>query len=86
MAGAQSGLGPKPRIGTGVVWLVLSAILLGIGLFALLASGGEDRGALGAAALCLSLGAGLAGIGLLVRLFGIIERRLIDLREASPRA
>lgn len=85
-SGRDGSWGPQPRIGTGRAWFVVSAVFFGVGLFALLAASGGAHGAAGVGAICVAVGASCAGIGLLVRLFGIIERRLIDIRQASPRS
>ena len=68
------------RIGGGIGYFVVGVICFGLGVFAALAASSERPGAIGAAAVLLALGAGLVGIGFWVRLFGLVERRLIDIQ------
>ena len=67
------------RIGTGVGFFVAGAVFLGIGAFAGL--GGQAA----FATMCAILGGSLIAVGFWVRLFGMVERRLIDIeRRLGP--
>jgi hypothetical protein len=72
------------RIGSATGYFSVGAALLAFGLFAAIAAAaaGGGSGAAGAAALCFTFASLLIAIGFWVRLFGLIERRLIDVQRA----
>lgn len=70
-----------PRIGSATGYFIIGAALIAFGLFAAVAAAGGGSGAAGAAGFCLTIGALLIGIGFWVRLFAMLELRLIDLQR-----
>jgi hypothetical protein len=76
----------EPRIGRGTGYFVAGVILLFIGIFAALAASGGSSEAAPFAEIALTLAAGLIVVGFWVRLFGLLELRLIDMETALKRA
>jgi hypothetical protein len=71
-----------PRIGTGAGWFIAGLLLLALGIFAALAgANGQEPSAVAVASFCLPVAALLIAIGFWVRLFGLLELRLIDLQR-----
>lgn len=71
-----------PRIGSGLGYFICGWISLGVAAFAALI--GEPATVAFAGAMVVLAG-GLIGTGFLVKLFGLVERRLIDIQAAvSP--
>lgn len=71
-----------PRIGTGKGYFIVGAIAFGLAVFAGLAAAGGGEGAGGFSVICLSLAVGSVVIGFWIKLFGAVERRLIDIQTA----
>ncbi len=72
-----------PRIGGGRAYFVLGAIFIALGLFGLVAASGGGQGAAAFGVAALALGGGLLTLGFWVRLFGLLEARLIDLQRVA---
>jgi hypothetical protein len=68
------------RIGGGIGYIVGGMLCLALAAFAAFAASGGAGGAAGAAAAFSALGLGLVAIGFWIRLFGLLERRLIDIQ------
>ncbi|WP_454761220.1 hypothetical protein [Caulobacter segnis] len=76
-----------PRIGTGKGYFIAGWIVWGLGLFCAMAAAGGGTGAGAIASLLAAVGAGCFAVGFWVKLFGALERRLIDIQHAiAPRA
>lgn len=72
-----------PRIGSGVGYFIFGTIAFLIGG---LASFGGGLSGLGAANFFTTLGVGLVAVGFWIRLFGLLELRLIDVQKTlTPR-
>lgn len=71
-----------PRIGTGMGYFVVGTFLFAFGLFAGMAAASGSQDAIPFATLCISIAIGLIVVGFWVRLFGLVERRLIDIETA----
>jgi hypothetical protein len=63
------------RIGTGVGFFIAGAVFFGLAAFGALASQAAFAG------MCAVLGGSLIAIGFWVRLFGMVERRLMDIER-----
>ena len=70
------------RIGKATGYFVFGLLLLAFGLFAALAAAGGARDAEAFADFALLIAGVLIAIGFWIRLFGLIELRLIDIETA----
>jgi len=70
----------KPRIGNGVPYFIAAGSLAAFGLAAWLAGVGEGRDTRWLAIGAVGLAAVGAATGFLVRLFGLIEQRLVQIQ------
>lgn len=78
-------LGDEPKIGTGLAWFIVAGAFFAFGVFAALAAAGGEQSADAPAVFCFSVAALFGWIGFAVRLFGVIERRLIAIEKATRR-
>lgn len=72
----------EQRIGTGIPYFILGGLFFVIGLFPALAAIGGANDALLFATFLFMFGTILIAIGFWVRLFGLLEARLIDIQRA----
>jgi hypothetical protein len=71
-----------PRIGTGKGYFIAGWVLFGLTVLVSFAAAGGGEGAREVASLLGAIGAGCFAVGFWVKLFGALERRLIDIQEA----
>lgn len=67
------------RIGKGTWFTALGVVCILLGVFAAMASAGGSSEAGGFAIVFCTLGGALIALGFWVKLFGLIERRLMDI-------
>lgn len=76
-----------PRIGTGKGYFIAGWIAWALFLFCAMAAAGGGSGAEAVASLCAAVGIGCFAVGFWTKLFGALERRLIDVqRQLAPGA
>ena len=72
----------KPRIGSGAAYFVAAGGLAALGMAAWLLGAGDGGDARGLIVPALGLALVGAVVGFVVRLFGLLERRLIEIQAA----
>jgi hypothetical protein len=70
-----------PRIGTGKGYFIAGAILILLGLFISMAGSTLDPGPSALGGFIAIVGASCIAVGFWVKLFGALERRLIDIQR-----
>ncbi len=81
MAEAPQMIIAPPRIRGGIAAFVLVGLALVVGAFAAAGAAEGSEAAGGFMRFFLTLGTGLTALGFLIRLFGLIELRLIDIHR-----
>jgi len=71
-----------PRIGTGKGYFIGGVVSLVLGVLISAASSPLDRSPAAIGGFLFALGTGLIAVGFWVKLFGALERRLIDIQTA----
>lgn len=74
-----------PRIGTGVGYFIGGGVSIVLGAMMSAASTPLDSGPAAIGGFLFALGAALFAVGFWVKLFGALERRLIDIQMAVTR-
>lgn len=72
----------KPRIGNGVAYFVAAGSLAAFGVAAWLVGAGEARDTWPFVAGSLGVAVAVVATGFVVRLFGLVERRLIEIQAS----
>lgn len=83
---SKQGGAVAPRIGTGTGYFVSGGISIALAVVIGVGSSGtvDSEGGAVFATVLLVLGGGLIAVGFWVKLFGLVERRLIDIERRLP--
>lgn len=76
----------KPKIGSGLVYFGVAGSLIVLGLVTVLLDFGDGRDPRVFASAVFGLAVAAAAVGFFVRLFGLVERQLIEIQAAMQPA